>query len=64
MLGAEFETWLMQIVPAEVHDILCLVQQQEAWTVIVIGLQSLPFLGNLAAFCLLSSCHVTVTYKK
>lgn len=34
-LSDEVEPWMMQIVPSDVHDILCGVEQQEAWIVVV-----------------------------
>jgi len=35
----------MQIVPSDVHDILCGVEQQEAWIVVVHWFTDIPLLG-------------------
>lgn len=37
MLSVEVEPSLTQTVPSDVHDILCGVEQQEAWSVVVYG---------------------------
>jgi hypothetical protein len=47
----------MQIVPAEVHDILCLFEQQEAWTVTVHWFTVIAVLGVLS--CILLFEHLS-----